>query len=192
MTSALLLALTLGALNFIRGRGMISHSRVTFCVLAAIASVLHTASVSSVTPLFAAALMPLFALGFYVWAVFGWGNGFMAFTGEDSRDYRENWIICRLADWCVKVNSRTQLTTEQCHAWGLAYMSIRGLYALPLFAVLAQLFSPIALVCGLLCVMQGSVYFAMRWLPWKDWRVACAEFVFGCWLGLLVGVAVAA
>lgn len=99
------------------------------------------------------------AAGTYLWALPSWGEHFTAITGET-------------------LNARLR---------GTLGMSLRGLYLYPLFAALALLTTPWALLFGLGCLLQGPCYFVTRHTPnWQEWAVARAELLFGAVMGGLL------
>jgi len=125
-------------------------------------------------------------LGVWLWAVMGWGKYFMSFTGTDVIDEKEvawiDWLTTKIYKWPETASERMR--------WGTIAMGLRGTHIVPLFLCLGWyldnwLIAPI----GLLLLVQGLIYGAMRWVPWVNYRVAIAEFITGAVIGLMLTLA---
>lgn len=119
--------------------------------------------------------------GMAIWAVFHWGDGFMAITGTDTRNYSKYKWICAICDKICKVNSTSILTPAQCKEWGTWYMTVRGGFMYPMFIALGIMMTPWAFWAGLGCLLQGIVYRTSE-------TVRAAEYKMGALIGLMLSM----
>jgi len=170
----------LALLNHLRGQNdALPDSRVTYTALMGVGYGLAAwaAGLPWTTAVFLGATT---ALGLIFWDVWTWGNGFLAISGEDTRDYTRMSWLCAMCDALTGVTPLTKLTRDQCLAWGTLYMTARGLFLVPLFIALAFLLHrPEIAVLGVLGASQGITYRASP-------TVYVAEFIFGGVIGGLL------
>lgn len=61
-------------------------------------------------------------------------------------------------------------------------MGLRGMYLYPMFIGLACLLGPEWLLIGLLCALQGVIYWLVGLFGERKYSVASSEFLFGLML----------
>ena len=125
-------------------------------------------------------------IGLVFWFIWGWGKYFAAFHGRDNPSEQEVRWIDRLgyavfpyqfSQWNF-IAPGTALNRKR----GLLMMTLRGLYLLPLFAVLAGYCSPHAWWVCFAVLLQGPIYALMRYLPERN-AVEVAEVLQGMLIG---------
>ena len=139
-------------------------------------------------------LLAFIAMGITVWVFYGWMNGlntaagmafwaqicgwglyFSAFHGRWSLNESECKIIDRLVSGIEDTRIR-----------GTVAMSIRGLAIFPLFIGFAFTMGDLWLsFYGLIGLLQGPVYGAMRWIPEKN-AATFAEAIYGGIIGATI------
>jgi hypothetical protein len=157
-------------LNHLGGQStLVPYPRFVFRMLGQGSALGSVAWLSGFGPLPSLELAALGVAGFSLWAAPEWSPGFMAlrgYAGKDSRDYATPWYtpntwMTSLCDRLLGVNKLTTLSNGQKRGWGLAYMTLRGLFLYPLFAGLAGLLAcPLAWAFGAASLLQGLVYWA--------------------------------
>lgn len=101
------------------------------------------------------------ALGFYLWAVLGWGLYFACATGLWTRGETEIGFIDRLGLKLFPFITATRHYSN--FRRGIFCMGLRGLiFSLPMFIGFAYLLSPWALVGWPVMGLQGAVYYFYR------------------------------
>ena len=172
------LALAVGLLNGLRGRGLLPRwAFVPLCGIAA-GLVAHDGVFGLVT-----------SAGIALWVVRGWGAYFSCVTGRyDPADHEVAWIdrACRRV-----VPPRPTDTPARNRLRGTLGMSLRGAHLYPLFLGLWAWGSDLAPAVGLGCLLQGPVYWLSGRLVPERHAVAAAEFTFGALIGLLLALGVA-
>lgn len=171
--------------NLIRGRGWFLGGRIVACVGFGMsawfcARLLHYPLASQ------NAVGLICAFGFYLWALFGWGKYFSAFTGLDNPLEYEVRFIDRLGyHFYPSYGSNTRINIQR----GTFCMCLRGLFLYPTFLALAYFVHPMAAIVGLASGAQGFAYRALRLLPVSvvaRTGVAYAEALWGACMGILV------
>lgn len=177
-----LLIPALSLLHFVRGRGWLP--KMAFTALAAI-SVAGQAYLNGWF-LREVGLIGVIALcGIALWVAPGVGIGFRAFhgraqAGETEIEWLDGW-----ADLIAGTPPEPEgWYVSEWRQWGTVWMSLRGLFALPLFLALFWA-NPWAPAIGLGMALQGPIYGAMRYIPEKQ-AVMVAEILTGAWLGFLL------
>ena len=115
-------------------------------------------------------------VGIWLWAMFRWGNGFASFTGRYTpRKYGiVEKIVAKFAG------------NKSGFVKGWLYMTIRGLYLLPLFIALSIfLQNYFVAIIGFAGGLQGCIYSLARIVPEK-YGVAFSEILTGGLIGLML------
>lgn len=125
-------------------------------------------------------------VGLIFWFIWGWGKYFSAFHGRDNPSEQEVRWIDRLG-YAVFPYQFSPLNyvapgTGLNRKRGLLMMSLRGLYLLPLFAVLAGYCDPHAWWVCFVVLLQGPIYALMRYLPERH-ATEIAELLQGALIG---------
>lgn len=178
-----LLMLALAAINRLRGSGLSNRCVVSLLAGAscALADLWVRGDLSH-----AGAVFLIVALGFAFWTIFGWGNYFAAFHGRYSQIESEIPWIDRLGEKVFPFDGNRDTNLNR----GAFCMALRGLYFYPTFIALSFVTTPWALAIGLLCILQGAAYGAMRWAEEPD-AVSGAEWLTGALFGALLASALA-
>jgi hypothetical protein len=163
----------LGILHCLRGRGWLP--RWALFLLVALLAYAETMSLL---------LAAVTTAGIALWIVPGIGKFFSAITGTDNPLETEIRWIDRLG-YRLFPRDETPATNK---LRGTVCMSLRGLYLYPLFLAYA-FWNPWALLTGLLCLLQGPVYYLSgRLTPLH--AVALAELLVGTLFGLMITLTV--
>lgn len=127
------------------------------------------------------------ALGYYLWALPGWGLYFAAATGQWNKDEVEVRFIDRIGLWLVPFITSQKNWSN--YRRGVICMGLRGgIFSLPLFAALAFLVTPWALAVWSLFFLQGvNYYVAGRILPNVN-PIGLAEWMWGACIGAMLTV----
>ncbi len=174
MINSIVLILSIAAMNFVRGRGIIPKPFTS--LLSGLATGL-AAYLAGQTLQISAMIAACVFLGIYLWCLFGWGKYFSAFHGRDDVNEKEIGFI----DWIgYKVYPPE---SGRNMARGVLCMAIRGCFIAPMFIGLAFILqSPYPLLGIIIGPLQGLYYGAMRFVPEKH-AVMISEILYGLMLG---------
>jgi hypothetical protein len=180
--NGLIYAILMGAINTWRGRGYVASGRVIAMVLWTLLSIWAAGAVGGYSWPHNLYLGLLIGAGIIYWLEHPWGQGFAAYTGVwEPRPNTVHWI----ENICLKVFPYPGQGKPDPKAYvrGTLFMALRGLYIAPLFVALAIVLQcPLIALAGLVGLMQGVAYGAMRWVKpcqhghWNC-QAATAEFL---------------
>lgn len=126
-------------------------------------------------------------LGYYLWALPGWGLYFAAATGQWRKDEVEvafiDWIGLKLVPFI------TASTNWSNYRRGIICMGLRGgIFSFPLFLALGYLVSPAALYVWPAFFLQGvNYYIAGKLVPIGN-PIGLAEWLWGACIGVMLAV----
>lgn len=185
-----LLAIILGLANHARGRGTLIGGRWACAAIGGICIALVAILLGF--PLERAVVVGVAnTLGFYNWLVWGWGLYFAAFTGTWAQGETEVPWIDKFCLWFFPFVTADRHWTN--YARGTLGMALRGVYLLPMFALVdpagESIISPYWWL-GLFGPLQGAIYAANRIAGvWKTEGTAWPELITGMLVGALSGTA---
>lgn len=160
--------LTLATYNMLGGRGVFTGARMLLRMGIMPAIVLNHVGFSYYN------LAVIFA-GFALWAVFGHGRYFAAFTGRyDPKEKEIRWI-----DWVGEKVFPYNSKKKTNHMRGILCMGLRGMYLYPMLALIG------CPLLGLLMFLQGATYGICYYVK-EQHAVPCAEFLTGLLIAMVL------
>lgn len=128
-------------------------------------------------------------LGAWGWAAPGWGRGFLAFHDASwERVYKEAEIplLDHIAAAIAYPYGDQGYNVRIARIHGMIWMALRGLFALPLFAMLGFLYGDWTIfAAGFGMAGMGPIYGAMRWVK-PGYELHVGEALTGALLGGLI------
>lgn len=178
-----ILILSFGLLNFLRGRGYLGRVVCALTMGAVVSASVYF--ISNYTAMHSLILFGIVSVFMFLGLLSGWGKYFAVITGDmntvtESEVKPIDWIVNKLYGY---PENKKELIT-----WSFIAMSLRGGMFYPLFAALSYYELP-ALLYGVGVFSMGTVYAVMRFVP-ERYSITIAEPLYGAVIGGLISLSV--